>query len=281
MSGVIDVAEDDRHEHRHDVAGQREVPRLGEHGVDVLGHHSADRHEGQHKAQHLHEAGRIDRIGAAFAHDLGSALLIDSFIAGGDVNVVLLDQHAADRTAEQAAHDQAERGGSDGDGLRTDDAERFGGAAECRGRAVTAFKRNGSGHDAEHGVNAEHLGQTGADAVLDHSEQPAEDQVNDQCLAALGDKRKAAADTDRGEEGQHHRRLKRGGELDRRAAVVVQDQGHDGHDQTADDRRRDAERLKEAQLAAQTVAKDQQQQRDSGGPQRVELEMQHVFSKTP
>ena len=195
--------------------------------------------------------------------------------------MVLVDQPFADRPAQQTAGDQAIGGGSDGNGRRAGDAEIFGERSEGSGRAVPAFERDGPGHDAEGGMDAEQLGQRRARAVLDDGEDPAEDQIDDQRLAAALEQRQTAADADGGEECQHHRRLQRRGEPDAGAAVVVQDKGENGHEQAADDRRGNAEGLEEAQAAAQPVADDEQQHRDGRGPQRVKLNGQNVLGETP
>ena len=272
MQRLVQVPENDRHEHGADVAREGHADQL----ADKVGDHGSDGHR--------HQKGRdiLDDVQGGKLLTAGCVDLVkvrNVIFTGIRLQIIFYDELSCQRTAQQDAGDQAEgrRRGTDLNAGRITHV-REGLAVGARG-SVSADHGDGAGQQGVGRFQAHSLADADADHVLEDRDHARAQPVDDQQRAALRQKREACAEAHAGEEGQHERALEIGVELESKGIRGVADKGDEHEDKAAHHRSRDAVLVQEFRLAFDKIA-DQQQDRCHGcGHDGCAVDIQNAFHK--
>ena len=179
------------------------------------------------------------------------------------LQIVLLDQSLRNRSAGQAAEQEAEGGRGDADGCTAFRAEGFKRGTEgCTG-AHAAGHGDRSHRDSEQAVQAEDSGETNTDQVLDDEEEDRADRELRTELAALFEDCEAAGEAGAGEENVHEEVLESICHLHGDCAGRFPDENENTAEQSADDRCGDEVFLEERHLALDPSAEHVHAYRES------------------
>ena len=239
---VVDhIAHDNGHEHRADVDREVEAEELRQ----PCGDDAADAHAEQHQQEAVDKVvgvgGEMCIVGVLFRD------LLDDLIA----QVVLDDELARDRAAEERAEDEAERRRRDGDRRADDGTGRIKVRTNTRRRAGAADHRDRAAGETEERIFAHQRHHTAADGILQNDHHNAQNEEHDNGLAALEQQRNADGKADGREEHDHKDRLQRVVKGDDRRACCVKNGVEDRKAQTADQRGGNAEAAEHGDLLRQ------------------------------
>ena len=186
----------------------------------------------------------------------------------------------ADRSANQTAADEPDSGGRH----RQRDARGEPGLilhqlAERRTGPMATGHRDRAGDQADERMHAEQFREQHADTVLRCREPGREQPEQEHLRSAHLEQREAGAKPDRREERDHHRRLQRRVEFERKERTESQRRSEGGEEEPADNRRRDVVATQERDTPAHPVPDEQDKGGDSERLDHVQSYDRHVRAR--
>ena len=170
---LIQVADDNRHEHGAHVGGEAHADELADPAGDLGAQGHADQ-KGRHVLHHI-EGGEL--LAVSLIDLLHGGIQGLAVVRG---QMILLNQHPGHRAADENAEDQAEGCRSRTDGDAGGIAHLHKGRAVGAGRAVSADHGDGAGEQRIGVLKTGHGGKSDTDTVLDDGYDACNQPVDDQ-----------------------------------------------------------------------------------------------------
>ena len=265
---VVDhVAHDDGHEHRTDVNGEAEAAEVREQNADDVADAGAE-HQQQETVDKVIGVGVVMRVVDILFHRLLCELV---------AQVVLDDELAGDRAAEERAEDEAERRRRDGDRRAADGTGCIKVRANTRRCAGAADHRDGAAGETVERIFAHERHHAAADDILQNDHHNAQNKEHDDGFAALEQHRNADGEADGRKEEDHKDRLQRVVKGDDCRARGIEDGVEDREAQTADQGSGDAEAAEHGELLRQHQTEGVHGGAKREGMVHIELDLCHVW----